>query len=72
MEQLVFAGVGGELMYDALPRNPSLKLPSPREPQRIPLPPFLHQHTSARRHAWSITSRTCGLNGSTPMKLLWC
>ena len=33
-------------------RNPFPMRPNPHEPMRIHLPPYLHQHTSARTHAW--------------------
>merc|ERR1712227_185849 len=47
------------------PRSPSQGLRDPHEPRRIHLPPFLHQHSDERTHAWRTSDRTCGQCGTS-------
>ena len=42
------------------PRSPSRGLPNPRAPQRTLLLPYPHRRTSAQKHAWHTSDRTCG------------
>merc|ERR1719505_491899 len=54
------------------PRNPSPGRPYLPWPQRtLPLP-YLLLHTSARRHAWHTSGRTCGPDVPMPLQLQLC